>query len=55
MLESMKNAIMQLFETNFTPKNGFTLADNAKPLLNARLKAFPEAATLQCYANVHRK
>jgi hypothetical protein len=46
-LESMKNAIRQMF--------GFTVADNTKALLNARLKAFPEAVILQCYAHVHRK
>jgi hypothetical protein len=55
LLESTKNTIMQLFGINFTLNNGFTMADNAKALLNARLKAFPEAVTLQCYAHVHRK
>jgi hypothetical protein len=55
MLESMKNAIRKLFGINFTLKNGFTVADNTKALLNTRLKVFPEAVTLQCYAHVHMK
>jgi hypothetical protein len=55
MMESMKNTIMLLFGINFTLNNGFTVADNAKALLNARLKVFPESVILQCYAHVHRK
>jgi hypothetical protein len=55
ILESMKNTIMQLFGINFTLKNGFNVVDNTKALINAILKASPEAVTLQCYIHVHSK